>query len=271
MPDVASAGAPRVLVERRDRVLFVTLNRPRVLNALDTHTHAALAAVWDDFERDDGLWLAVLTGAGQRAFSSGQDLKELQARTDAGLRPSSFGSKGLPGWPRLTERFDLSKPIIARVNGDALGGGFELALACDIIIAVENTRFALPEAKLGLIPGAGGIFRLTRHMPYKTAIGHLITGRPISAESALAFGLVNEVCPRADLDSCVDRWIEDILRCAPLSVRAIKAAAAQSSHLPMGAAFDARYPAEEHRRNSKDTLEGPRAFIEKRMPVWHGR
>lgn len=266
-----TTDATPVVYEKRGRIAYITLNRPHVLNALDTHTHAALATIWDDFEGDDRIWLAVLTGAGERAFSVGQDLKELRARTEAGLPPSSFGSQGAPGWPRLTERHGLSKPIIARVNGYAFGGGFELALACDIVIAAETASFALPEAKLGLIPGAGGIFRLTRQLPYKTAIGHLITGRRLSAEFGFAHGFVNEVCPASELDACVDRWAEDILRCAPLSVRAIKEVAAASAHLSVEEAFQARYPAEEQRRHSLDTLEGPRAFLEKRSPAWTGR
>lgn len=129
--------------------------------------------MWDDFERDDDVWVAVLTGCGDRSFSVGQDLKELVARTESGAPATSFGSRGRPGWPRLTERFALTKPVVARVNGFALGGGFELALACDIIVAAAHATFALPEARLGLMAGAGGVFRLTRQMPFKSAMGYL--------------------------------------------------------------------------------------------------
>jgi dehydration protein DpgD len=262
----------RVLYVKEGRVARVTLNRPEVLNALDLRTHEELAEVWDDFENDDDLWAGVLSGTGGRAFSVGQDLRELVALTEAGLaRPSTFGSRGGPGWPRLTERFSLSKPVIARVDGYALGGGFELALACDIIVASEESRFGLPEARLGLVAGAGGVFRLTRQMPFRSALGHLLTGRRLDAARAFELGLVNEVVPAAALDKAVDRWLEDLLACAPLAVRAIKEAALASSALPLEDAFTARYAWEERRMRSEDALEGPRAFMEKRPPRWQGR
>ena len=261
-------GAPSVHYEKRGRVAYVTLNRPDMLNALDTHTHAMLVEIWDDFESDEEIWLGVLTGAGNRAFSVGQDLKELRERTKAGAPSSSFGSRGAPGWPRLTERHALDKPIIARVNGYALGGGFELALACDVIIAATTASFALPEARLGFIPGAGGLFRLTRQIPTKTAMGYLMTGRHMSAERAFALGLVNEICAPEALDDCVSRWADDILRCSPMSVRAIKDAAQISAHLSIEEAFAAHYPGEDRRQNSADAIEGPQAFLEKRPPKW---
>lgn len=257
---------------RKDgRVAHVTLNRPDVLNALDLASHAELAEVWDDFERDDEMWIGVLTGAGDRAFSVGQDLKELVERTRAGLAaPSTFGSRGKPGWPRLTERFDLTKPLIARVNGYAYGGGFELALACDVIVAVDTAQFALSEARLGLVPGAGGAFRLSRQLPLKVAMGHLVTGLPLSARRAYELGLVNDVVAHDELDSRVEQWVSDILASAPLSVRAIKEAVSQSWHLPLADAFSGHYAAETRRMHSRDAEEGPLAFVEKRKPRWTG-
>ncbi|WP_045728973.1 enoyl-CoA-hydratase DpgD [Xanthomonas sp. GPE 39] len=260
-----------VVFERDGHVARITLNRPRVLNALDLATHAALADAWDSFERDDTLWVAVLSGSGERAFSVGQDLKELAVRLHAGAPSSSFGSQGAPGWPRLTERFDLCKPVIAKVNGLALGGGFELALACDIIVAADTAEFALPEARLGLIPGAGGVFRLTRQLPYRTAMGYLLSGRRMPAARALDLGLVNEVVAADQLDACVERWVQDLLACAPLSLRAIKQAAAASANLPLAEAFATRYSWEERRRLSQDSREGPLAFVEKRPPRWSGQ
>ncbi|WP_230595866.1 enoyl-CoA-hydratase DpgD [Xanthomonas albilineans] len=260
-----------VLFERDGHIARITLNRPKVLNALDLATHAALADAWDNFERDDTLWVAVLSGSGARAFSVGQDLKELAARLHAGAPSSSFGSHGAPGWPRLTERFELCKPVIAKVNGLALGGGFELALACDIIVAADTAEFALPEARLGLIPGAGGVFRLTRQLPYRTAMGYLLSGRRMDAARALALGLVNEVVAPEHLDACVERWVQDLLACAPLSLRAIKQAAATSVCLPLAEAFTTRYSWEERRRLSQDSREGPLAFVEKRPPRWSGQ
>jgi len=257
--------------EKQGRVATITLDRPEVLNAMNLRMHRELKEVWDDFERDDSIWVAVLTGAGERAFSVGQDLKELVQRTESGEPASSFGSRGREGWPRLTERFSMSKPIVARVQGLALGGGFELALACDIVVAAEQAEFGLPEAKLGLIPGAGGLFRLLRQMPQRAAIGYLMTGRRLDARRALELGLVNEVVPAAALDACVRSWVEDLLRAAPLSVRAIKQVAAQAQTLSLAEAFEAHYAAEETRRHSQDCKEGPRAFAEKREPRWTAR
>lgn len=262
----------RVVYEKRDHVAYVTLDRPNVLNAMDLAMHEELAAVWDDFEADDALFACVLTGAGDRAFSVGQDLKELAERNATGTAPlSSFGSVGKPGWPRLTERFTRTKPIVAKVRGYALGGGFELALACDLIVCSDDATFALPEARLGLIPGAGGVFRLARQLPAKTALGYLLTGRTITAARAFALGLVNEVVPGPELDACVDGWVGDIVRSAPLSVRAIKEVVSRSETLTMEEAFRTRYAAEEARKASSDAIEGPRAFAEKRAPKWNAR
>ena len=243
-----------------------------MLNALDLRTHEELAEIWDDFESDDDSWVAVLSGTGPRAFSVGQDLKELAAMQQAGTATqSTFGSRGKPGWPRLTERFELTKPVIAAVRGYAIGGGFELVLACDIVVAAEDATFSLPEVRLGLIAGAGGVFRLSRQLPWKAAMGHLLTGRPMSARRAYELGLVNDVVPAGELDGCVDGWVADIVRCAPLAVRAAKEAATRSAAMPLEAAFATRYPCEERRMRSEDALEGPLAFAEKRTPHWRGR
>jgi dehydration protein DpgD len=260
-----------VIYEKRGHVAYVTLNRPGVLNALDSRTHTELGMVWDEFERDDSVWVGVLTGAGRRSFSTGQDLKELAVRTRNGAQPSSLGSNGGPGAPRLTERFNLSKPLIARVNGFALGGGFELALSCDIIVAAEQALFAFPEARLGLIPGAGGALRLPRQMGSRTAMGYLLTGRRMSARRAFELGLVNEVVDLEDLDAAVTAWVDDLLACAPLAVRAIKEIATHATNRALQEAFSEDYHWERLRRLSSDTREGPLAFVEKRPPRWEGR
>ena len=262
---------PCVLYEKRDRVAYVTINRPAVRNALNVRAHEELCRIWDDFERDDRIWVGVLTGAGDRAFSAGQDLKELVSRTRNGVPPSSIGSRNSPGWPRLTERFWITKPVVARVNGAALGGGFELALCCDVIVAVHHATFALPEARLGLIPGAGGVFRLPRQIPSRIALGYLMTGRAMSASRAYELGLVNDVVSPQELDACVEGWVEDILRCAPLSVRAIKEAMLKSSTLSLEEAFKSDYVWEKARRSSLDCREGPLAFVENRPPLWQGK
>jgi dehydration protein DpgD len=271
-PSPGLAALTAVRYAKKGHVAYVTLNRPEVLNAMDQRMHEDLALVWDDVEADDDVWAAVLAGAGYRAFSVGQDLTELADRIAQGTAgTATFGSRGKPGWPRLTERFDLAKPVVAKVRGYALGGGFELALACDIIIADEDATFALPEARLGLVAGAGGVFRLTRQLPRKVAMGHLLTGRSLSARRAYELGLVNEIVAADDLDTCVEEWVADILRCAPLSVRATKEAASRSAAMSVEAAFATRYPWEERRMHSRDATEGPTAFTQKREPRWEAR
>ncbi|WP_249644021.1 enoyl-CoA-hydratase DpgD [Nocardia sputi] len=266
LPDLTT-----VVYRKQGRVATVELDRPDVLNAMNSRMHTELAQVWDDIERDDEIWVAVLSGRGGRAFSVGQDLKELSQRIAHGEGYSTFGSAGRPGHPRITDRFGFAKPLIAKVAGYALGGGFELALACDIVVAADNAEFGLTEAKLGLIPGAGGVFRLPRQAPYRIAMGHLLTGRRMTAARAAELGLVNEVVAVTDLDACTDAWVADILACAPLSVRAIKEAAAAASTMPLPEAFTARYHWETLRAGSADAREGPRAFTEKRPPSWTGR
>jgi crotonobetainyl-CoA hydratase/dehydration protein DpgD len=261
-----------VIYEKAGPVASIRLNRPAALNAMNAAMHEQLASIWDDFEADETLRVAVISGEGERAFSVGQDLKETAEKLRTGeWAVSSIGSRGRPGWPRLTERFDLTKPIIAQVHGYALGGGFELALACDIIVAAESARFGLPEARLGLVPGAGGLFRLARQMPAKTAMGYLLTGNQIPVETAFHFGLVNEVAPDSGLEAAVAKWIESILACSPLSLRAIKEATTSSAHRSLQEAFSTRYFWEEERVRSADAHEGAAAFVEGRRPVWEPR
>ena len=272
----ANAGGPdggrsRVRYDKRDHVAYVTLDRPEKLNAMDLRTHEELGCIWDDAEADDDIRVIVLTGAGDRSFSVGQDLRERADLDKFGAGPTTFGSRGQPGWPRLTERFGFAKPIVARVNGWALGGGFELALACDIIVAAEHAVFALPEVRLGLVPGAGGAFRLARQIPLKTAMGYLLTGRQLTAQTALRLGLVNEVVPAERLDECVGEWTDDLLRAAPLAARAVKESTMRSLDMSLEQAFSTRFGWEQRRMYSRDAVEGPRAFAQRREPTWFGR
>lgn len=263
---------PRVLYRREGRVAYVTLNRPAKLNAMDLRMHEELGRAWDAVEADDQVRVAVLTGAGDRAFSVGQDLAELAELDRQGVPPGTFGSRGQPGWPRLTERFgQLSKPVLARVHGYTLGGDFELALACDLIVASEEAVFGLPEVTLGLVPGAGGAFRLARQLPLRVAMGYLPTGHQLDAATALRFGLVNAVVPAADIDACVAEWISGVVRAAPLAVRAIREAVMRSLDMSLPDAFSATFEWEQRRRASADAIEGPRAFAEGREPRWQGQ
>ena len=255
-----------VRFEKRGHVAWVTLNRPEVMNALHPPCHDRLDAIWDEFAADPDLWVAILTGAGERAFCAGNDLK-WTAQNQNRMPPMPRG-----GFAGLATRFDLVKPVIAAVNGLALGGGFEVVLACDIVVAAEHAQFGLPEPKVGLVAAAGGAQRLPRQIPLKVAMGMMLTGEPITAQRALALGLVNEVAPRGELLEVAASWADRIAACSPLSVRATKQAALNGLDRPLEDAIAiGNYPAITELLRSEDALEGPRAFAEKRKPQWKGR
>jgi enoyl-CoA hydratase/carnithine racemase len=252
-------------VERDERILTVTINRPDVMNALHPAANSELGKVFDDFAADPDLWVAIITGAGDRAFSAGNDLKA-QAEVGPKLEIAATGFGG------LTSRFDNPKPVIAAVNGVALGGGFEIALACDLIVASESASFGLPEPRVGLAALAGGIHRLPRQIPLKQAMGMLLTGRRVSAQEGRELGFVNEVVPAAELMSAARRWAEQILECAPLSVRASKQAALEGlDKSSLEEAMRTHYDGIATLLKSEDFIEGPRAFAQKRPPDWKGR
>ncbi|HKT53729.1 MAG TPA: enoyl-CoA hydratase-related protein [Caulobacteraceae bacterium] len=254
-----------IRVERDGPITTIILNRPEVLNALHTPAHMELAGVFDAFAADPAQWVAIVTGAGERAFSAGNDLK-YQAGGGGLLQPPS-------GFAGLTLRFDLAKPLIAAVNGVAMGGGFEIALACDLIIASENAVFALPEPKVGLAALAGGMHRLPRQIGLKRAMGMLLTGRRVSAREGEALGFVNEVVAPGELIAAARRWADLICACSPMSIRASKEAAMKGLDEPsLKAAMEAQrgYPAVAAMYSSEDFVEGPLAFSEKRPPNWKG-
>ena len=252
-----------VRYEKRDRIARVTINRPDVMNALHPPASDELSRVWDDFAADPEVWVAIFTGAGERAFSAGNDLKFQASGGAVHMPPSGFGG--------ITSRRDLWKPVIAAVNGVALGGGLELALACDIIVAADQARLGLPEPRVGLMAAAGGVHRLPRHIPLKVAMGMMLTGKHITAAEALRVGLVNEVVPLAQLMPTAERWAKEILECSPLSVQATKQAALEGLGKPYFDALTGDYPLVRTLFRSEDFVEGPRAFAEKRKPNWKGR
>jgi enoyl-CoA hydratase/carnithine racemase len=259
-------SAQFVRYEKHGRVAWVTLNRPEVLNALHPPCHDELEEIWNDFARDPDVWVAVLTGSGERAFSAGNDLK-WTAQHGGAMPPLPAG-----GFGGICARFDLTKPVLAAVNGFALGGGFELALACDVIVAADHARFGLPEPRVGLMAAAGGAQRLPRQVPLKVAMSMMLTGEPISAERGRELGLVAEVVPLAELHATAARWAERIAEGSPLAVRATKQAALDGLDRPLREAIRVQsYPAVIELFRSEDAREGPRAFAEKRKPVWKGR
>ena len=260
-----------VLLDIDGHVATLTVNRPDAMNAMDSHAHLALSRLLDEIAVNDDVRVVVLTGAGERAFSAGRDLKEVAAEATMTPEELTALARRWENVRRFTDRHDFYKPVIARVNGMALGGGFELALACDLIVAADHARFALPEPRRGLIATAGGVHRLPRQLPLKTAMGMLLTGRPLAAHDALCHGLVNQVVPSAALDAAVAGWVADILACAPLSVQATKQCALDGLGRPLADALSTAYPLEERRRASHDSVEGPRVFAARRTPVWEGR
>ena len=256
--------------EHDGRLLVVTIERPEVYNALHPMANQELSDAFDAFAADPELWVAIITGAGDKAFCTGNDLKyhaELRART--GERPV-HPPRGFGG---LTNRYDLAKPVIAAVNGFAMGGGFEIALACDLIIASDKATFALPEPRVGLAAGAGGLQRLSRMIPLKRAMGMMLTGRRVSAEEGYQLGFVTAVVSHAQLMAEARRWAGEILECSPMSIRATKQVVMRSLDVPAleMATHNLDYPAYVDMTRSEDTVEGPLAFAEKRKPVWKGR
>jgi enoyl-CoA hydratase/carnithine racemase len=254
--------------EKDGRVATITLNRPEVMNALHLEAHLELKGIWEDFRDDPEVWVAILTGAGERAFSAGNDLKATAQRTASG---TDVQGQKRPPFGRITRDFDCPKPMIAAVNGVAVGGGLEMALACDIVIAADHARLGLPEPRVGLIAGAGGIHRIARQVPFKQAMGLLLTGRLINADEAYRIGLVNEVVPLEELMPVARRWADEILLCSPLSVRLTKEAVLDGLQVSVDDALARDAGRIERLLASADYVEGPKAFAEKRKPEWTGR
>ncbi|HUS98145.1 MAG TPA: enoyl-CoA hydratase-related protein [Hyphomicrobiaceae bacterium] len=257
-------------IEKDGRLMIITINRPEVYNACHPMANQELVEAFDQFAEDPELWVAIITGAGDKAFCAGNDLKyhsELVKTT--GKRPV-HPAKGFGG---LTRRHDLDKPVIAAVNGIAMGGGFEIALACDIIIAAENAKFALPEPRVGLAAGAGGMQRLSRTIPLKKAMGMMLTGRHVPAKEGFELGFVTALAPEGGALEVAKEWAAQILECSPMSIRATKQVVMRSLDVPTleTALNNPYYPAYVAMGQSEDTIEGPRAFAEKRKPNWKGK
>jgi E-phenylitaconyl-CoA hydratase len=258
--------------ELREEILVVTIDRPEARNALSLEMSRQLISIWENFRDDPACRVAVLTGAGETSFCAGADLKEVggfyRSMTSQERRERARTGPGLGG---ITRNLDPGKPIIAAINGHCLAGGLELALACDIRIASEAATFGLPEVQWGLMPGAGGSQRLPRTVPLTVALEMLLTGTAIDAETACRCGLVSRVVPAENLLTEALEVARRIVRAAPLSVKAVRAAAYEGLELALDDGLELEQEYAEPLRESADVQEGLTAFIEKRDPEWTGR
>jgi crotonobetainyl-CoA hydratase len=256
-----------IKVTRNGQILEVILDRPKA-NAIDAATSHVMGELFCEFRDDDSLRVAILTGAGEKFFSAGWDLK---AAAEGEAIDADNGPGGFAG---LTELHDLNKPVIAAVNGIAAGGGFELALSCDLIVAAEQAQFLLPEIFVGVIADAGS-FRLPGRLPLQIAMEMLLTGRRMGAEKAKQWGLVNEVVLQDQLMDSAREYAMTITKAAPLAVAAVKEVTRATNGLGIEACYQllrsGKLEAYEKMLASEDAKEGSRAFAEKRAPVWQGR
>ncbi len=250
-----------VTTERQGQILVVTMNRPDVYNAMHAPMHHEMSRVWDEFAADRDLWVAVLTGAGEKAFSAGNDLKY-----------TAQGGKGTPpptGFAGLSTRFDLEKPIVGAVNGFAMGGGFETALCCDILLAAESATFALPEVKVGLFAAAGGVQRLSRQIGRKAAVEMMLTGRHVGAAEGKELGFVNAVVPSDKLMEAAMEKARELCAVSPSSIKATKRILNGMDELErLEAALQQSKQVMTELRDTEDFREGVNAFVEKRKPEW---
>jgi len=261
------AGYDNILFEKKGHLAYVTLNRPERRNAIDPATSTELKDAFEAFKADDDLWVAILTGAGDKAFSAGADLVAMSQSLSGG---GDSGALSVP-FAGITRGYECWKPIIAAIHGYCLAGGLELALSCDIRIAADNSQFGLPEPKRAIIPGATGTQRLPRAVPMAFAMELLLTGDRFDAETALRFGLVSRVVSQDKLMETAEAIAQSILKNGPLAVRYIKQAAMQGREMSFedGLRLESQFAGKVFR--TEDAREGPLAFAQKREPQYKGK
>lgn len=259
----------KILFETRDRIAIITINRPDRMNAIDPQTSAELWDAWNRFKDDSELWVAILTGAGERAFSAGNDLVH-SARSSKGTTAAANLPPGVP-FGGNTRRLELWKPTIAAINGFCLAGGLELALACDLRIAVEHAQFGLPEVTWAIIPGAGGTQRLPRAVPLGVAMDMILTAERIDAQAALRWGLISRLVKADQLMPTALAMAETLCTRGPLAVRAAKEAILRGQNMSIEHGLGLEELFSRQIGRTEDAKEGPRAFAEKRKPEYQGR
>ena len=255
-----------LVYEKREKIAYITINRPEVMNAMDPETYHDLSQAWIDVRDDPDVWCAIITGAGERAFSAGADLlKTIPSEEERWhfwqTQEEQILNRGLEVW----------KPIIAAVNGYCLAGGMTLLLATDLRVAAEHATFGLSEVKRGILPGNGGTQRTIQQLPYPIAMWLLLSGERLTAEEALRYGLVNNVVPKGELMTEAERMARVICQNGPLAVRAIKELAVRGQFMPIEYGLRLEHAIAQVLRTTEDAKEGPRAFAEKRKPIFTGR
>jgi len=255
-----------VRYEVESHIATITIDRPDAFNSIDLETWAAFSEATGRLEGDADAWVGIVTGAGNRAFSAGADLRSTIPRM---LDDPDHNPYAAP--PTIMRGQTVTKPLIAAVNGLALGGGLEIVLACDLRVAAENARFGAPEVTLGLIPGWGSTQRLPRQLPWAVAARILLTGQPLTAQEAFQVGLVNAVVPAADLMAEARRWAETLSKCGPLALRAAKRAMLEGYHLPLEEGLAVEQRLFNSLAYTEDLREGLAAFSEKRAPQFKGQ
>ncbi|MFX1344806.1 MAG: enoyl-CoA hydratase-related protein [Promethearchaeota archaeon] len=257
-----------IIVEKKEHITIVTLNRPEVLNALHPYIQLEVSHAFNEFEDEPNAWVAILTGVGEKAFSAGADLKWAASASDEEKREAYEKVRSQKA--TLIRNFRITKPIIAAINGLAYGGGFELALSCDLMIAAEHATFSLPEPIVGRIPSGGGIHRLVRYLPYHLAMDILLTRKRITAQEGVQYGFVKKVVPADQLMDEAEKTANLIMEGSPLAIRTIKQMAIDGLQMTLKEALFANFPLYTKFLRSHDFKEGPKAFSEKRKPVWKG-
>ncbi|MEE8418943.1 MAG: enoyl-CoA hydratase-related protein [Dehalococcoidales bacterium] len=255
-----------IIYEKKNHVAVLTMNRPEAMNAMNAQMREEMGEAFEDFKGDIDSWVLIITGAGDRAFSAGMDLKEMAARLAGGASPAG-GGQNTPSL--MAGNTDIWKPIIAAINGVAVGAGLETALACDIRIVAESARLGLMEAKRGITPGGKGTIRLPLLVPRGIAMEMLLTGDLITAEEAHRIGLANQVVPGAELMAAAQKMAERIMDCAPLALQSIKETVHKTTGMPIEEALQARFGI--NVSATEDAKEGTAAFAQKRKPEWKGR
>jgi enoyl-CoA hydratase/carnithine racemase len=256
----------KVIYEVKDRVAYITINRPDAMNAMDADVYAELSKAWIDVRDNPDVWVAIITGAGEKAFTAGADLKSMITRTPEKAefwltQKDMILNRGLEVW----------KPVIAAVNGYCLAGGMTLLFATDVRIAAEHAVFEISEVKRGILPGNGGTQRALRQLPYAIAMEMLLLGRRLTAQEALAYGLVNTVVAAKDLMPTAEQYGRRLCENGPLALRAVKELAIRSQSVPLEHGLRLEQAFQEFLRTTEDAKEGPRAFAGKRKPAYKAR